>query len=70
VKAVKGVKFGYQSTPQTKEVLSTFRDMINEAIRICLDENIKERLKLRNRIYRYFRERYGVVSCFPSEQKS
>ena len=39
--------------------------MVNDAIRICLDEKIRGRLKLRDRIYRDFRERYGVVSCFP-----
>lgn len=39
--------------------------MINDAIRICLAENIKGRLKLRNRIYREFQAKYGVTSCFP-----
>jgi hypothetical protein len=39
--------------------------MVNDAIRICLSENTKGRLKLRNRIYKGLRERYGVVSCFP-----
>ncbi len=39
--------------------------MINEAIRICLGENIRGRLKLRDRIYKEFQERYGVVSAFP-----
>src|SRR6267143_4396245 len=47
VKAVKGVKFAYRSTPQTRELLSTFRDMVNDALRICLAENVKGRLKLR-----------------------
>jgi len=65
VKAVKGVKFGYQPTARTLEIISTFRAMVNDAIRICLAENIKGRLKLRNRIYVEFQERYGVVSCFP-----
>lgn len=65
MKAVKGVKFAYHATQQTRELLSTFRDMVNDAIRICLAEDIKGRLKLRNRIYREFRDRYGVVSCFP-----
>src|SRR6267378_1394705 len=64
VKAVKGVKFAYKQTPQTRELLSTFRDMVNDAIRICLTENIRGRLKLRDRIYREFRERYQLVSCF------
>ncbi|MDA4116080.1 MAG: RNA-guided endonuclease TnpB family protein [Thaumarchaeota archaeon] len=65
MKAVKGVEFAYQSTPQTRELLSTFREMINDAIRICLSENIKGRLKLRNRIYKEVQVRYGVASCLP-----
>jgi len=65
VKAVKGVKFAYQPTPHTRELLSMFRDLTNEAIRICLAENIKGRLKLRDRIYKEFRAKYGLVSCFP-----
>jgi putative transposase len=65
VKAVKGVKFAYEPTPQTLELLFTFRDMLNEAIRICLAEKIKGRFKLRNRIYREFRLKYGIVSSLP-----
>jgi hypothetical protein len=65
VKTVKGIKFSYHSTPHTRELLSTFKLMVNEAIRICLSENVKGRLKLRNRIYREFQERYGVMSCLP-----
>jgi putative transposase len=65
MKAVKGVKFAYQPTPQTLELLSSFRAMVNDAIRICLAEKIKGRLRLRDRIYRDLKERYGVVSCFP-----
>jgi IS605 OrfB family transposase len=65
MKAVKGVKFAYHLTLQTRELLSTFRDMVNDAIRICLAEKIKGRLKLRDRIYKEFQERYGVMSCFP-----
>ena len=64
-KAVKGIKFAYEPTPQSRELLSTFRDMVNDAIRICLDEKIEGRLNLRNRIYREFQDRYGVLSCFP-----
>jgi hypothetical protein len=64
VKAVKGVKFAFQPTPQTLNLLSTFRDMVNDAIRTCLAENIRSRLELRDRIYRELQERYGTVSCF------
>jgi putative transposase len=65
VKAVKGVKFNYQPTHRTRELLSTFRDMANEAIRICLAEKIKGRFRLRDRIYKEFQDKYGLVSCFP-----
>ncbi len=65
MKAVKSVKFGYSPTPMTRELLETFRDMVNDAIRICLDEAIKGRLKLRNGIYKEFQKSYGVVSCYP-----
>jgi hypothetical protein len=65
VKAVKAVTFDYQATPQTRELLSTFRRMVNDAIRICLAEDIKGRLKLRDRIYKEFQRKYGLVSCFP-----
>ncbi len=65
MKATKGVKFGYQPTPQTRELLSTFREMVNDAIRICLTENVRGRLRLRDRIYKQLQEKYGVTSCFP-----
>ena len=65
VRAVKGVKFGYESCAGTVQVLSMFRSMVNEAIRICLTENIRGRLNLRNRIYREFMDGHGVASCYP-----
>ncbi len=65
VKAIKGVKFAYKPTPRSLELLSAFKGMVNDAIRICLNENVRGRLRLRDRIYREFQESYGVVSCFP-----
>jgi len=65
VKVAKGVRFAYQATPQTMELLFSFRKMVNEAIRICLDEKVRGRLKLRDRIYKELQQRYGVLSCFP-----
>jgi putative transposase len=65
VKAVKSVKFSYRTTSLTNELLETFREMVNEAIRICIGENIHGRLRLRDRIYKEFQARYAVVSCFP-----
>lgn len=63
-KPVKAIKFGYQQTSETKELLSTFRMMVNQAIHICLEEKISGRLKLRDRIRKEFMQRYGVVSCY------
>jgi putative transposase len=65
VRAVKAVRFSYRQTSRTRELLETFRAMINDAIRICLTEHIKGRLNLRNRVYKELQERYGVVSCYP-----
>jgi len=65
VRAVKGVKFAYRQTPQTRELLLTFKDMVNEAIRLCIAENIRGRLRLRDKIYKQFQDKYGLVSYFP-----
>ncbi len=65
VKCVKAVQFTHRPTEQTQELLETFRMMVNHAIHICLEEGIKGRLNLRNRIYKEFQEKYSVVSCYP-----
>jgi len=65
VNAIKSVKFRYFPTRQTSELLGTFREMVNNAIHICLNESISGRLRLRNRIYKEFQDRYDVVSCYP-----
>ncbi len=65
MRAVKAVKFSYAPTEETRDLLETFRAMVNDAIRVALDESIRGRLKLRDRIYAQFRQRYGVVSCYP-----
>jgi putative transposase len=65
VKAIKAVSFAYTQTAETRELLETFRSMVNHAIHICIDENVRGRLNLRNRIYGDFRERYGVSSAYP-----
>src|SRR6267143_5515289 len=66
MKAVKAVRFAYQPTSLTRELLFTFKDMVNDAIRVCIAEKIKGRLKLRDRIHKELQERCGVLSCFPS----
>ncbi|MBI2649460.1 MAG: hypothetical protein HYW93_07405, partial [Thaumarchaeota archaeon] len=65
MKGVKSVQFTYRPTEQTQELLETFRMMVNHAIHISLEEGIKGRLNLRNRIYKEFQEKYGVISCYP-----
>jgi len=65
VKTVKGAKFTYEPTPQTRELLCAFREMVNDAIRTSLRESVRGRLKLRSRIYGELQEKFGVVSCFP-----
>jgi putative transposase len=65
INAIKSVKFSYFPTSQTRELLETFKDMVNDAIHICIEENISGRLRLRDRIYKGFQEKYGVVSCYP-----
>ncbi len=65
MKSIKAVRFSYKPSPETRELLETFRRMVNHAIDICLRENVRGRLNLRNRIYTEFRERYGVVAAYP-----
>jgi len=65
IKAVKSVRFDYTPNQLTRELLETFREMVNEATNICLQEAIRGRFKLRNRIYKEFQEEYGVTSGFP-----
>ncbi len=65
MKVAKAVRVRYAPTPETKDLLETFRMMVNHAIHICLEEKIRGRLRLRDRIYNEFQERYYVVSCYP-----
>jgi putative transposase len=65
VKSIKAVRFGYEATPETRQILETFRMMVNHAIHLSLTEGVKGRLKLRDRIYKEFQVRYGVASCYP-----
>jgi hypothetical protein len=59
------IRFGYEPSSEIMGLLETFRRMVNDAIRIALDERINGRLGLRNRIYNESQERYGVVSRYP-----
>ena len=65
ISAYKSVKFRYKPSTSTVELLQIFREMVNDAIRICLSEKISGRIPLRNRIYKEFQKRYGVLACYP-----
>ena len=65
VSAVKGIRFGYWQNDELLSTLNVFRDMVNNAIRICLEENIRGRLNLRDRIYREFIDGYNLASVYP-----
>ncbi|HEV2225841.1 MAG TPA: hypothetical protein VGR56_03440 [Nitrososphaerales archaeon] len=65
MKAFKLVRFGYFPTAETKQLLETFRMMVNRAIHISFAEGIRGRLRLRDRIYKEFQEKYEVVSFYP-----
>ena len=64
VKVVKTVRFRYSPTSSTTELLEAFRAMVNDAVQICLQENIRGRFSLRDRIYAEFKIKYEVVSVF------
>jgi IS605 OrfB family transposase len=59
------VRFRYVPTSATRDLLTTFKDMVNEAIRIGIEEGIRGRLRFRDRIYKEFQIRYGVLSAYP-----
>ncbi len=64
MRVVKSIVFRYAPNQQILDLLNTFRQMVNEAIHICMTENIKGRLNLRNRIYYDFNKKYGLVTCY------
>lgn len=57
---VKTVQFHITPTPQLLRLLEQFRTMINEAIRIGLERNVKSRFQLVKEVYYYLRERYEL----------
>ena len=65
VSAVKGIRFGYEQNIELLSMLNVFRDMVNDAIGICLAGNIKGRLNLRDRIYREFIDGHNLASVYP-----
>ncbi len=58
---VKAVQFKYQPTEQIINLLKTFKDMVNEAIRIGLERKIKSRFILIAEVYQPFKT-YGLIN--------
>lgn len=57
---VKAVQFHIQPTEQLLRLLETFKDIVNEAIRIGLEKKVKSRFRLIAEMYQYFKERYSL----------
>jgi hypothetical protein len=60
----KAIRFGLVQTSRSHELLVSFRMTVNHAIHICLEEKIKGRLKIRDRIYKEFQKSYVVTSAY------
>ena len=58
--SVKAVTFEYQPIYQVLTLLETFRDMVNEAVRIGFKRKPKSRFMLITEVYQCFKERYGL----------
>jgi putative transposase len=58
--AVKAVKFYYEPREDVLDLLETFRDMVNEALRIGFEKKPKTRFQLIADVYPCFKERYEL----------
>jgi hypothetical protein len=58
--AVKAVQFQYKPTEHVLSLLATFKDMVNEAIRVGFEKKPKTRFKLIVECYQVFKEKYGL----------
>ena len=58
--AVKAVKFHYTPREDVLYLLKTFRDMVNEALRIGFEKKPRTRFQLIVMVYWVFKERYGL----------
>jgi len=60
VLSVKAVTFRYKPTEEILSLLKTFRNMVNEALRVGFEKKPKSRFKLITEVYQSFKERYGL----------
>jgi putative transposase len=58
--SVKAVTFRYKPTEEVLSLLETFRNMVNEALRVGFEKKPKSRFKLIMEVYQLFKERYGL----------
>jgi putative transposase len=64
LEAVKAVTFHYTPSEDVLRLLKTFRDMVNEAIRIGSERCPKTRFQLQQLVYRDFKKLYGLHSHY------
>jgi putative transposase len=58
--SVKAAQFYYTPTEQIRNLLNTFRNMVNEAIRIGFEKKPKTRFQLISECYQAFKEKYEL----------
>jgi len=58
--SVKAVTFRYKPTEEALSLLETFRNMVNEALRLGFEKKPKSRFKLIMEVYQTFKQRYGL----------
>ena len=60
LKAVKAVRFQYAPREEVHALLVTFRDMVNDALRIGFEKKPRSRFQLITMVYYDFKEKYGL----------
>jgi len=63
VTAIKSIKQQFQPTPELLKLMETFRQMVNDCIRIGLDNNVSTMKKLSNLAYKQLAN-YDVLSYY------
>jgi len=64
LEAVKAVRFHYKPRGDVLNLLKTFRDMVNEALRIGFEKKPRTRFQLITAVYPVFRKRYELHSHY------
>jgi putative transposase len=63
VTALKSLKQSFQSTPELSQLMETFRHMVNDCIKIGLENNISTMKKLSNLAYKQLAD-YDIISYY------